>query len=456
MQLAPLLRLSGSRWALPLALSVALALAVINETSYREAIEGIAQTGRHEQNRADLQALLRSLVDAETGQRGYLLTSRSTYLEPYEAAVAEVEHTLARLHRAYDGDPLTRGKLTSVDDKVQQKLSELRTTLQLHAAGKQVQALDLTMSDIGKEKMDELRTQLVDLRDHERRQTEERRRELGSTLLWSRIGLHLLVVLALLALAVSLRKAHALEQAKTRLAQALLRERDQLEIEVQRRTADLSELAQHLQTAREDERSHLARELHDELGALLTAAKLDVARLRRALGTSLPQASDRLVSLTQTLDHGIALKRQIIENLRPSSLSNLGLVAALDILAREFSERSEIEVETTLSSVVLDDMGQITVYRFVQEALTNISKYAKATTVQVSMDAVSAPADGARVQVRDNGIGFSPAQVRRSAHGLSGMRYRVQAAGGTMQVDAAPGLGTLLEIVLPGRAPAGS
>ncbi len=456
MQLAPLVRLSGSRWALPLALSVALALAVINETGYRQATEGIAQTGRHEQNRADLQSLLRSLVDAETGQRGYLLTGRATYLQPYEAAVAEVEHTLVRLHVAYDGAAQTQAKLAAVDDKVQQKLSELRTTLELHAAGKTVQALELTMSDIGKEKMDELRALLVDLRDHESQQTHQRRRELGSTLLWSRIGLHLLAVLALLALVVSLRKARALDQAKTELAQALLRERDQLEIEVQRRTADLSELAQHLQTAREDERSRLARELHDELGALLTAAKLDVARLRRALGTSLPQASDRLVGLTQTLDHGIALKRQIIENLRPSSLSNLGLVAALEILAREFGERSEIEVETALSAVVLDDIGQITAYRFVQEALTNIGKYAKATKVQVSLAALPPPAGGARVQVRDNGVGFSPAEVRRSAHGLSGMRYRVQAAGGTMQVNAAPGRGTQLEIRLPGGAATGA
>lgn len=452
MKAMPLGRLGGSRWALPLALSVALAVAVINETGYREATEGFAQTADHEQNRADLQVLLRSLVDAETGQRGYLLTGRAAYLQPYDDAVAEVEQTLARLHRAYDDDAQTNSRLALVDEKVRQKLSELRTTLELHADGKQVQALELTMSDIGREKMEELRALLTDLRDHEIRQTDARQRELGKTLQWSRFGLHLMAALALLALVMSLRKARALDQAQTLHAQALLRERDQLEAEVQRRTADLSELAQHLETAREDERSRLARELHDELGALLTAAKLDVARLRRALGDALPQAGERLASLTQTLDHGIALKRQIIENLRPSALSNLGLVAALDILAREFAERSEIRVNTELEDEPLDDVGQITAYRFVQEALTNIGKYAKATAVQVSMHKLPEAGHGVCVQVQDNGIGFYPGQVRRSAHGLTGMRYRVQAAGGTMQVDSGPGRGTRLQMVLPARA----
>ena len=103
------------------------------------------------------------------------------------------------------------------------------------------------------------------------------------------------------------------------------------------RTAQLKELAQHLQTIREDERSRLARELHDELGALLTAAKLDVARLKSRLGSdATADAAERLAHLNETLNGGIALKRRIIEDLRPSSLSNLGLVAALEILLREF------------------------------------------------------------------------------------------------------------------------
>ena len=115
-------------------------------------------------------------------------------------------------------------------------------------------------------------------------------------------------------------------------------ERDRLEIEVRERTAQLTELALHLQTAREDERQRLARDLHDELGALLTSAKLDAARIRSRLAGTAPEALDRLAHLVETLNSSIALGRRIIEDLRPSTLSNLGLVAALDILAREFTD----------------------------------------------------------------------------------------------------------------------
>ena len=107
-----------------------------------------------------------------------------------------------------------------------------------------------------------------------------------------------------------------------------------------RRTAELTDLARHLQTVREDERGFLARELHDELGGLLTAAKLDVARLRKRLDTGQPEVAERIVHLGQTLDAGIALKRRIIEDLRPSSLANLGLQRALEILCEEFAQRS--------------------------------------------------------------------------------------------------------------------
>ena len=146
--------------------------------------------------------------------------------------------------------------------------------------------------------------------------------------------------------------------------------------------AQLKELAQHLQTIREDERSHLARELHDELGALLTAAKLDVARLKSRLGSTVTaDATERLAHLNEPLNGGIALKRRIIEDLRPSSLSNLGLVAALEIQLREFGARSEITVVDELEHVELAPAAQLTVYRLVQDALTNTVKYPTATAV---------------------------------------------------------------------------
>ena len=205
-----------------------------------------------------------------------------------------------------------------------------------------------------------------------------------------------------------LRQAHALQQAHQREQEIQRDERNRLEALVRERTATLSELANHLQQVREDERGHLARELHDELGSLLTAAKLDVARLKSKIDLSAPDVGERLSHLVETLNSGIALKRRIIEDLRPSSLSNLGLTTALEILAREFGERSGIEVtETNLEQVELPESTQLTVYRMVQESLTNIGKYAKASHVLVSVhnypDLCGGAGAGRRRRLRDLG-----------------------------------------------------
>ena len=171
-------------------------------------------------------------------------------------------------------------------------------------------------------------------------------------------------------------------------------ERDRLELEVAQRTAQLTELTHHLQTAREDERSRLARDLHDELGALLTSAKLDAARIKSRLAGTAPEALERLSHLVETLNSGIAMKRRIIEDLRPSALGNLGLVAALEILAREFAEQSGIAVHHALEPVPLEADAELVVYRLVQEAITNIAKYAKAKQVWVSLSAAGRPRAG--------------------------------------------------------------
>ena len=135
----------------------------------------------------------------------------------------------------------------------------------------------------------------------------------------------------------------------------------------------MTELTQHLVTAREDERNRLARNLHDDLGSLLTSAKLDAARIRSRLTGTTPETLELLSHLVGTLNSGIALGRRIIEDLRPSALSNLGLVATLEILAREFADHSGVDVQCALEPVDLDVDAELMVYRLVQEAITNIT-----------------------------------------------------------------------------------
>ena len=266
----------------------------------------------------------------------------------------------------------------------------------------------------------------------------------------SRIGIAALSGISLLALFMYLRKSlllHVQEEEQQRLLQA---ERDRLEIEVAQRTAKLTELTHHLQTAREDERGRLARNLHDELGALLTAAKLDAARIMSRLAGSAPEARERLVHLVGTLNSSIALGRRIIEDLRPSTLSNLGLATTLEILARDFAERSGVQVHCQVQPVRLEATAELVIYRVVQEAITNISKYAKADQVWITLAMVDGQIE---VSVRDDGVGFDTAIEHGSVYGLVGMRFRVEAEGGTLTLRSNPGQGTTVQVRLPPSGP---
>ena len=439
-------RARGTWLALWLALAAAVVVIAINEIGHARATHTLQALSERFERRLIVTRLWRQMLEAESGQRGFLLTGRDSYLQPYRAALLDIEESIRRLRGLQlDQRPLAP-QVTGIEETTRQKMAELATTIQLYLDGHDDQWRELMMSDIGREKMDELRLAIRQVIDGETRRIQTGSEDAFGALQRNRLAVNMLTLLALLALALFLRNVQRLDRTQAAHDLALRTERDRLEATVIHRTAELTELAHHLQSAREDERSHLARELHDELGALLTSAKLESARLKRQLGTMSPEVAERLQQLNRTLDQGITLKRRIIEDLRPSSLNNLGLVPALDILARESAQRAELSVHTELQPVVLDEAAQITVYRLVQESLTNIAKYAQASEVIVSLS----QHDGqVQVGVRDNGIGFDTAAVRSSAHGLLGMRYRVEAEGGRLQVDSSPGQGSHVRAWLP-------
>ncbi len=439
-------RARRSAFAFPLAALTALAVLFISESSYWNATQSLDELGTMGTARTNLQTLLRRVVDAETGQRGYLLTGRKEYLEPYRNALEELNSGLDQLRNYYARDPRLASTMKDLETTVHEKLSELATTMRLHDEGGSDSWLALMNTDIGKEKMEAVRRAAEVLLVNEAARVAQGRKDVYSTLLLNRLGVGAMTALSLLALYMYLRQSEALARERRAAQLASEAERDRLETEVHKRTQQLTLLAQRLQTAREDERSRLARELHDELGALLTAAKLDVARLKSRLGAMPPETLERLSHLNEALNSGIALKRRIIEDLRPSSLSNLGLVAALEILTREFAERSGIAVQATLERVDLSPSGELMAYRLVQEALTNVSKYAHAKNVSVRLETL---ADGILLSVQDDGAGFDPDRTPVSAMGLLGMRYRVEAEGGTMTLQSAPGGGTRIDARLP-------
>lgn len=429
-----------------MALLAAMVLVGINETGHMRSQDAVEQLAQGLTTRSDVNKLLQSMLDAETGQRGYLLTGNETYLEPYDKAVATVQTNLDSLRMQFMASPEDMQEFALLSRQISRKLAEMELSLRLRRQGNEDAWKFILNTDVGKEHMEAIRQHAQELIARSDQRLQQGREQIEQSLMLSRIGIATVTAIGLLAFYMYLRQTQAVQTVNLREQEVLERERDRLEGLVRDRTATLSELANHLQQVREEERGHLARELHDELGALLTAAKLDVARLKSKIDATAPDVSERLKHLTETLNSGIALKRRIIEDLRPSSLSNLGLTAALEILTREYAERAGIDVETSLEPVQLPDAAQLTVYRMVQEALTNIGKYAKASKVLVSVHGY--PTHVA-VQVRDDGVGFDPGSVRPTSHGLAGMRHRVEAAGGRLTLTSRPGNGTLLSAVLP-------
>ena len=432
--------------SLPFALLAALVLIGINEAGHMRSQEAVEAMNEGQQTRNAVNRLLQSMLDAETGQRGYLLTGNETYLEPYDKAVVTVQANLDELRNRYLKSPDDLQQFANLSREVSRKLAEMELSLRLRRQGNEDAWKLILHTDVGKEHMQSIRKQAHALIDRSAQTVEDSRHQIVQSLMLSRIGIATVTAIGLLAFYMYLRQARTLQQISQREQEVLEHERERLEGLVRERTASLSELASHLQQVREDERGFLARELHDELGALLTSAKLDVARLKSKIDHQAPDIAERLKHLNETLNSGIALKRRIIEDLRPSSLSNLGLTAALEILTREHAEGAGIEVETNLEAVELTEATQLTVYRLVQEALTNISKYAKAKKVLVTVHGY--PTHVA-VQVRDDGAGFDPAGVGPTSHGLAGMRHRVEAAGGRLTITSSADSGTLISAVLP-------
>jgi signal transduction histidine kinase len=443
-------RLRRSAFAFPLAALAGVAMLLISESSFWRATDSMNELGDLGNARTAIQTLHRNMVDAETGQRGFLLTRNPEYLAPYRDASEEIRETMRVLRRHFKDQPAKGDAIKELEDLVQAKMSEMEVSIGLAENGKDEQLREMIGSGIGKEQMDTIRTVSEQLLADETSKVTQGRKDIYDTLMLNRIGVGAMTALSLLALFMYLRQTVALDAQRDEQQRLIRAERDQLEREVQRRTAQLIELARHLQTAREDERHRLARDLHDELGAMLTAAKLDAARLKSRIAALAPEALERLNHLVETLNSGIALKRRIIEDLRPSALSNLGLVAALDILTREFTAGGGTEVVKRLETVVLAPSAELTVYRLVQESLTNVTKYAKARQVTVDLQAAG---PDVIVSVGDDGVGFDPQDLNTSSHGLFGMRYRVEAEGGRLEIDSAPGRGTRVRAVLPGRVP---
>lgn len=230
--------------------------------------------------------------------------------------------------------------------------------------------------------------------------------------------------------------------------------RRQAEEQLRRSHQQLRELSASLQAVREEERTRIARELHDELGQQLTGLKMDLSWMASKLREDQTNLADKINGMKRLVDATVGSVRRIASELRPLMLDDLGLVPAVEWLVTEFSRKTGIEVNLDFETrdLPLGDSVATSVFRILQESLTNVVRHAEATQVRVSLAYAS---EHLVLRVQDNGKGMAPnAQYKTRSYGLIGIRERAHMLGGDAQISSRQGEGTTIEITLPMHCPA--
>jgi signal transduction histidine kinase len=213
----------------------------------------------------------------------------------------------------------------------------------------------------------------------------------------------------------------------------------------------LRELAAHLVTVREEERAHIAREIHDELGQVLTGLKMDVSWLAARLEAK--ALLHKTEAMSELIESTIRAVRRISSGLRPEVLDDMGLVAGIDWQVKEFQKRTGVRcrVDLPAESAAFGADLSLTTFRIFQEILTNVARHARATRLEVELRRL----DGRLVlQVADNGVGIEPGQMDgRGSLGLLGMQERARRLGGEVSIHGKAGKGTRVTVSVPCAEP---
>ncbi len=445
------LRLLSPRLWVPLlaVLAATVAVAGLSEWSARRALASGNRVA-DVLHRMDALADLRSLVvDVETAQRGYLLTRDPIYLQPFARAVRQLPEAQRQVRELTAGMPGIDAALDRLDQLIASRIALATRIVEAYNAGHQEEALSVMRAGEDRRLMDEFRAQLAGLELRSQRELLQLQHDQAQGAIWSRTGLLVmtLVNLGLLFILTRLLIAEAVRQENLRCAAE--HEARELEKLVEARTRELSELSTHLQRVTEKEKSELARNLHDELGGLLTAAKMDLSWLQSRLND--PAIQERLAQLGSVLDDAMDLKRRVVEDLRPSLLEHFGLSTALRAHFESACAKAglECEVDVPDNEPVPREIA-IALFRVVQEGLTNVIRHARARHVRLQMTS-----DTRRYLLRlsDDGCGMDLQDSRfRWSHGLTGMRHRVRALGGRFTMESSPGRGTVLRVEVPKAA----
>ncbi|MDP3584842.1 MAG: histidine kinase [Thiobacillus sp.] len=413
--------------------------------SYMQAsagLEALNQFGISSEHAHQLDDLNVLLVDTQSRARGYALTRAADDLAVYRELAAKINDTLRSIEEQNKDTPRTAELI------IKAHMVSRRIDLTVQQAEKGI-VLGKSWVDTSNRIMDDYKRQHNLIKTQLLTQSLEDVRRSVNGFENARISTVLLAIASLLLLVLSIAQRQKQQELLEKIQQLLTAKNDRLEREVHARTAELTNLATYLTDVREAEKLHLAREMHDELGALLTAAKLDADWIERTLPPETQAlVAQRLTRLRQNLVGGITLKRRFTNDLRPALLYDLGLIEALRALIEEFRKIDEIEVDLDLPETEpeLTEAVSLSLFRIVQEAFTNIRKYAQAQRVTVSLRTT---ANTIELTIEDDGIGFDADSPRLSRHGLAGIKHRVFTHGGQLDIHTAPGAGVKIHVTLP-------
>jgi signal transduction histidine kinase len=433
-----------------LLLATIMVLFVGAQVGQRRLEEASARVGLGAQRREALAAVLQLTRQAESSQRGYILLGNADYLTPFREAAADVEPAQQRLEAAFAGASApARTDVATLRQLTDAKFSEMRATIEVFANRGRAAALQLIRTDEGATAMTEIDRLAARITQAENVEALEasRRWQVNRWLSFATTSSALVATAGLLLLLsrLTLRQLRS----KERETEQLTVRQGELERLVEQRTEELSELSTHLQLVAEQEKAALARELHDELGGLLVAARMDLSWLEERVGSDDTEVRGYFRRVQDALQAGFDIKRRVIENLRPTLLDNLGLLAALRWQVSESCERAGLKYVERYPEELpeLNSEAAIAVFRIVQEGLANVLKHARATRVLVSVE-LAPP--WLEVRLEDDGVGIPLERLRAlRAHGLAAMRQRARALGGQCAVLRLPMAGTGIEVRLP-------
>ena len=405
-------------------------------------------------NIAVLHQLKANLFEAESAQRGYIITKRQEYVAPFDKAINQaranikLSEILINNTSAEPDKTLELAWLKEISSNVESRSAEMLLSIKLIEYHNVDEANQVVILDLGRPLMQKFITDIDKLIKKQTFDVKNMIKKRTNTVILARVsvigGALILILLVVMVIKQLLNELII----KGKLQQQVIDENADYKIKLKQQTLLRRSMALDYQTDVERERQKLSRELHDELGSIFTAIKMDLAWCMKKVVGIAPDIAEKLNKTIVYVNQGIAYQRHIVQELHPSMISTFGFWPALNALIKDAAERNKWQLTLNLPDEItpLNETISLVTYRIVQESLNNASKYAKASAVGVD---IMLDEQYIKLEISDNGIGVEMPSLSELTHGLSGMRHRVLAIGGHFDMLSNLTEGVLIRALIP-------